>query len=370
MASESGTASGHYDLLDKFRRFLLGYATWTDPTFTGTGNGTMTDIDTYPDSPTETWTITCTSAATDSGTFSVTGSVSGSQAAATVGTPYDNSIVAFTINDGSTDFSVSDEFSLDVTEGLMTTAGEAWIAERWDTSGDDHELILNAPGVSGTEEIYCGIKTYQNVSADYYNWQIAGFTGYVSIDSFESQPGTSGGKGVPLWNQTIEYWLSADGNAFVFAAKVDTVYECGGAGRFLPYGTPGQYPYPIFAAGMLTSASATRYSDTTQTMPWRGGSARLQLRFVSGSWITPDAWPWGGGGLSSAPLRDTGGDYPLLPLVLSDSANVYGEIDRVSHVSGFNNATENIIQDGTDDHVAIQDTYRTSFNDYWAIRMD
>ena len=72
MSSETGTASGHYDLLDKLRRFLAGYATWTTPGYTGTGDGTMTDIDSYPTTPTETWTITCTSEATDGGTFSVT----------------------------------------------------------------------------------------------------------------------------------------------------------------------------------------------------------------------------------------------------------------------------------------------------------
>lgn len=368
---EIGTADDHYDLLDKLRRFLAGYATWTDPTFSGTGNGTMTDIDTYPDTPTETWTITCTSAATDGGTFSVTGSVSGAQAAATVGTPYDNGIIAFTLNDGSTDFAVSDEFSLDVTEGLMTTAGEEWTVLRWDTSGADHELIVQGPGTSGTEEIFCGVKTYQDRGSDYYNWAVAGFTGYVSGNSFETQPGNSGSKGVPMWNQTTPYWLRADGNAWELGAAIDTVYEACGAGRFLPYGTPGQYPYPLFVAGMLTSASATRYSDTSHTMPWRGGSARVQVRFVDGNWKTVSTWPWGNADIAATPIRDTGGDYPLLPIYLYDTENIYGEIDGIKFVSGFNQAAENIIQgDDGYDHVVLPDTYRTGFPDYWALRLD
>lgn len=368
---ETGTASGHYDLLNALRRFLLGCGSWVTPVaYSGTGNGTIDAIDTYPTTPTETWSIVCASTAPDGGTFTVTGSVSGAQANAVVGTPYDNGIVAFTLNDGSIDFAISDTFTLVVTEGKLTTAGEAWVAERWDTSGSDHELIVRGPGVSGTEEIFAGIKTYQDSPGDYYNWQIAGFTGYVSGNSFETQPGTSGGKGVPLWNQSIPYWITANGNAFALAAKIETVYETCAAGRFLAYATPGQYPYPLFVAGMLTTASATRYSDTAHTMPWRGGAGNLQFRFVDGSWKTPSVWPWSNSEISSYPLRDTGGEYPMLPVIMYLTDNIYGELDGVYHVSGYNQAVENIVQYGGDDYVVIHDVYRTGFSDYFTLRLD
>lgn len=80
------------------------------PTQTGTGNGTLTGISTGPNAVNENWTITCKTAATDGGVFSVVGSVSGAKADATVGSPYNNTFIAFTINDGTVDFVVGDKF--------------------------------------------------------------------------------------------------------------------------------------------------------------------------------------------------------------------------------------------------------------------
>lgn len=84
------------------------------PTQTGTGNGTLTGFSTEAGAVNENWTITCKTAGTDGGVFSVVGSVSGAKADATVGSPYNNGIIAFTINDGSVDFVVGDKFVVGV----------------------------------------------------------------------------------------------------------------------------------------------------------------------------------------------------------------------------------------------------------------
>lgn len=57
------------------------------------------------------WTFVALS----STSFSVSGIVSGSQVRATVGTPYNNGIISFTINAGSTPFIVGDSFTFSVT---------------------------------------------------------------------------------------------------------------------------------------------------------------------------------------------------------------------------------------------------------------
>jgi len=129
MPYETGTAAGHIDLVERIRKFATGYGVAGTPAYTGTGNGVLDHVDTDETSVTETWTITCTVAATDAGTFSVVGSVSGAQADAEVGTAYDNGLISFLINDGSTDFIVNDFFTIAVTEGAMKTAGEAWILD-------------------------------------------------------------------------------------------------------------------------------------------------------------------------------------------------------------------------------------------------
>lgn len=83
-------------------------------TYTGTGNGTMTNIVKVPGAAAQTVTVTCTAAVANGGTFSVVGSVSGALASATVGVPYSSAIISFLLNDGSVDFHVGDHFVITI----------------------------------------------------------------------------------------------------------------------------------------------------------------------------------------------------------------------------------------------------------------
>lgn len=257
-----------------------------------------------------------------------------------------------------------------------------WTIKRFDDSGAQHELIMMAPGLSGTEEIYVGLRTYENVSADYYNLTAAGFIGYVGGNAFEAQPGARL-SGVPAHNTRIDYWLTINDQRLILAMKVGTpVYESMYLGKMLPYARPSQYPYPVVVGGMLNGETATRFSDTAHSCWVKGGSGRavgsgsnwpLWLRFNDGAWRKATAYPWNNSDLcgSSWTTRDTSDVYPLTPVVLSESGiGVYGELDGVYHISGFNNAVENTVTIGGVDHVVMQDVWRTGFIDYYAIRMD
>lgn len=408
MAFQIGTVNNsgplgfaHKQFLETVRRLALGYGTNAAPTYSGTGNGTMTGIDTFPATVTETWTITCTAAAANGGTFSVTGSVSGAQAAATVGTPYDNGKIKFTINDGTTDFVVSDQFTLNTTVGALPSV-QRWTQMRYSTSDPtSHELILRGPGMAGTEQIFVGIRTYENVAADYYNLAVAGFTGYVSANTWATQPGFRE-SGVPAHNQSIDYWLVVNGQRVAFGLKVGTpVYESAYVGKILPYASPAQYPYPLAVIGMLSGAAATRYSDTAHTMGYKGNRVNYALRWMDGTYKQPLSYPWNNANIAgTAPaqdnmaLRDTGNQYPILSVVMCEATpNVFGELDGIGYVSNFNNTVESVVQVGgtpvVDNpawtaeqrataiiaaggvpHVCLQDVARTSFTDYFTMRLD
>lgn len=91
-------------------------ASFTGPTYVGTGNGTMTGTAVYSGfTITETITATVVTAAANGGVFHVSGSVSGSLGLATVGIAFSNSKISFLINDGSTDFVVGDQFTIPTT---------------------------------------------------------------------------------------------------------------------------------------------------------------------------------------------------------------------------------------------------------------
>ena len=251
-------------------------------------------------------------------------------------------------------------------------ADNGWTVLRYDTSIDNRELILKGVGYSGEEEIFVGFRTYQNPAADYYNLVAAGFTGYVPSNPFDNQPGAML-SGVPAHNNRIDYWLTLNPQRIAVAMKVGTpVYESCYVGKFLPYARPSQYPYPVIAAGMLNGTPATRFSDTAHSIPYKGNRANMRMRFNDGVWRQPQCWPWNNTHIAGATTqqRDTGENYPSNAVVLCDSQGIYGELDGVRHITGFNNAVEHTVVLDDQDWVVIQDVWRTGFNDYYMIRMD
>lgn len=252
----------------------------------------------------------------------------------------------------------------------------SWTVLRYDTTPANRELILKGPGFSGTEEIFVGFRTYHNVASDYYNLVAAGFTGYVASSSFDTQPNAML-SAVPAHNQRIDYWLTVNPQRIALGMKVGTpVYELAYVGKAFPFGKPSQYPYPLVCAGMLSGVPATRFSDVTHSMPYKGSRANMRLLFNSGTWLQPATYPWNQSYLtnttvtSANQIRPTGTNYPTIPIVMMDASNLYGVLDGVEMITGFDNVVENTFTRGGKAWVVLQDVGRTGFNDYIAMRLD
>lgn len=280
------------------------------------------------------------------------------------------------VTNSSGSFALAHYNLLEQFESFCSTNGYTTL--RYDTSGVNHELIMRAPGLSGSEDIFFGIRTYHDASADYYNLLLGAFTGYIAGNTFDAQPGAVL-KGLPAHNNRIDYWFTLNAQRIAFGLKVGTpVYETAYVGKFLPYARPSQYPYPMVCAGALVGAAATRFSEATHDFYARGGgNARMALR-TPGGWIAPHTWPWSNSVLTGSSLsvnqvqaRDTGDNYPLLPIELHDGAsNLFGQLDGVYHISGFNNAVENTLTIGGKTYVVLQAVWRTGHTDYIAMRLD
>lgn len=249
-------------------------------------------------------------------------------------------------------------------------AANGWTVLRFDDSGVNHEVILKGVGLSGLEEIYIGFRTYQNSGADYYNLLVGCFTGYVPTNSFDTQPGAYL-SGVPAHNNRIDYWIVCNAQRIACAMKVGTpVYEPFYAGKMFPYGRPSQYPYPLICGGSLVGAAATRFSEGTHNFMIKGGAnARMGLR-TNDSWVNPSVHPYDNAALCGATqLRDTNGKYTLMPIEIYSTNGLYGSLDGLFQISGFNNAVENTIVIGGVTYVVFQNVWRTGFADYFAMRM-
>ncbi len=142
-------------------------------------------------------------------------------------------------------------------------------------------------------------------------------------------------------------------------------------------------------------AAAIRYSDVSHTMGWKGSRNNLKIRSSSGSWVNPVTWPWSNAfiGGSTTQMRDTGGEYPMLGIQLyENNLNLWGQFDNIRYVSNFNNTVESVVQyggtpvldnptwtshqlvqaildAGGEPWVCLQDVGRTSFNDYFSMRV-
>jgi hypothetical protein len=290
-----------------------------------------------------------------------------------------------------------------------------WTTLKYDTVSANREWIGKSLGLSGTEEIYIGIQCYQNSVSDYYNLAIATFVGYVPGNTFETQPGAKIA-GIPAHNNALTYYLTVNAQRILFGLKVGTpVYVHGYAGKIFPYSRSGEFPAPLVVAGMFTGgAEARRYSDTNQQFPWGGailgtgtGGSAMWLRDLSGTWVQSYHYPFSNGNSRVGALFGTPGSYCLVPagteyqlepIVLYDKAsgttpaNVWGEVDGVYFVSGFNNAVENVVQMGGSSvvdqtgmsvlqavdaiiavggraFVVVQNVTRTTFADYVALEM-
>ena len=246
-------------------------------------------------------------------------------------------------------------------------------------------LLLKGSGYSGTEEIFVGFATYENSGTDYYNMSTMVARGFVSGNTWLTQPGISPVNSFCAHNLDIGYWLDVNPQRIAGALKVGTpVYESFYAGKFFPYAQPSQYPQPLCVAGTLTGSPATRYSDTSGTHSYgvKGGSTRMRVFLLDGSWAQVFASPWAQDDSNSPDyqlsqfIRPSGAStpeyiYSLTPIELSTKIpkNVYGRLDGVYHITGFDNVVENTITIEGRNYIVIQDISRTSFADYFALEL-
>jgi len=160
---------------------------------------------------------------------------------------------------------------------------ERWVVLEEVTTGIDRYTIWKAPGLDGTKEIFMGLRTYESIPSDYYNYEIAGFTGYTPGNTWETQPGYNASC-IPLWNGVIPYWIVANGQRLILVANVESNYVSLYMGFMLPFATPGQYPYPIAIGACLNgSLIGTRYSDTSYNNWWKG--SYFAVRYTGVGWV-------------------------------------------------------------------------------------
>lgn len=261
--------------------------------------------------------------------------------------------------------------------------GLGWAELLADTGSADHIVIWKAPGYSGAESIYVGIKTWQDFKTDSVGFEVFGLTFYQDGVPYNSQLGFNS-LFVPLWQQTMDYCVVANAQRLVVVAQIGLTDQSFYIGKFFPYTTPDIYSYPLVVSGMMplinqynfvlsmrhscveNHISSSYYSYVAGFMglvDYEFYSNLLMLK-PNGAWIQADVWPKTYPELyrpTNADSSNAAGDYTFYPLTLYKETSrvfnaidtgsevtqyfgdIYGELDGIFHVTGFNMTPRGVI---------------------------
>lgn len=393
MAHQTGTADNYKHLLTKLRKFITAN-NWVSQRWQTSGTGAIIKVQSAPNEAGSGYAVN------DVLNVVQTGGSGATVRVLTVGGG-GNVLTLELVAAGSGYMADS---------GVTTSGGTGTgCTIEFEVNGE-YELIAKGTGLESSDEIYIGIKTFSSDVDDYYNWLLSGFLGFNSDLEFNNQPGgiavTPERPRISLFNDAIQYWFIADGRRVIVIAKVSTVYQAAYLGLLNPYLPPSIMPYPLVVAGTHTGYSGERWSiqnathslgimqpnccNTSTTESDILANPRSSCRFWNGEWhgiqhnyvytglFQTDwkaLWPYcryNHARFNNLRSNINDGTYTLLPVILHmnfPSPNIFGELDGVFFITGFNNAAENIHTIGGKDYLVVPNVYRSGIFDYCAVRL-
>lgn len=293
--------------------------------------------------------------------------------------------------------------------------GQQWTVA-WALETDPAEgVVLQGPGLAGTDEVLVGLKLVANVPDDAAEIQLRGMTGVnPTATGYEDHVnGMPNSARMLLRTSSMDYWFVANGRRFMVMVRVSTVYEFAYAGFFLPYSTPSQYPYPLFVGacahgGGGANAIVANWRDLSEghaNFMWgiynstglAGHDTPAWMLSPAGDWlrvgysatqalIGPQGFGTGYNIASAVGLNNYGynsiqnrvipafgGEYALTPMTLlqqTPSDQTFGVLDGMYRVGGRGNSPESTITVDTVTYIVGQNCFRTDIQDYFAFALE
>lgn len=179
----------------------------------------------------------------------------------------------------------------DLLAKLRTFAlAQGWVSEAYTTGAgvdDPDYLYLRGPGVTTSEKVHINIATYAEDINNIYCWELYGATAYDSGTPMTSQPGTSPPNVIFLCaDTTITYWFYVNDRRIMLMTKVGTRYYGAYMGFFLPWGSPADYPFPLYISGNVDIREDQTSTRAGRRNFWDPGYLAAYIRSPSGSWMT------------------------------------------------------------------------------------
>lgn len=276
------------------------------------------------------------------------------------------------------------------TDTDLVAAGQEWTVLS-DVTTTSRLVYIRGPGLANNDEIFLNIERFYESSTGAYNWGFRGHTAYSSSLSRDDQPGTSENTYLCLSNAAgIVYWFIANGRRIIIIAKIGTVFVSAYVGFFLPYATPSEYPYPM-CIGASTLTRTVLYTDGTSYVRafWKPnnyttGGAYFWIKLPSGVWTPVRAavptgtyvaiFPYCHASHTNAEPIGTG-EYTPLEMILWTSIavlgkGVFGSLQGAFHVPGTGLNSEDTLDIGGVDYLAVQNGSESGQADYAVIALE
>lgn len=181
------------------------------------------------------------------------------------------------------------------TNADLVAAGQNWTVA-WQKS--EAELVLRATGLSGQDTVLVGLRRVDtfNSGTESAIW-LSGCTAInPSAQSFSNHVHSlvSSQPAMFLDHAPMAYWMVANGRRFVVVVKMGTTYNAMYGGFFLPYGSPVQYPFPLFVGGSFGSwggSSSSGDPQATQPTSWKTQPSTTYRHFMFPAVYTNDVDP-------------------------------------------------------------------------------
>ena len=281
----------------------------TDAANVGNGTvGSMVGIVSNQTTGPETITLDCTTGGGDGvAKFDVDGSISNFTLDATAGITYNNGEFEFLISAG-TDFGVGDKFTFETRP---------------------FEYILKGIG-GGSDEIFVGYREETN-GTTYFNWQVQGFTGYITANDFDAQPGWESGIYSVQTGGSFDILIIENARRFIMIVLVGSTHGQIYLGWILPIATPSQWDYPLFKGGDSNTLGTLIGATTNHEAWWK--DPKYGDMFNNDTWdANSDIWPY-----DLYTLRKTEeSEFPLFPVTIinktTSEKKIYGEADGCFYV--------------------------------------
>lgn len=260
---------------------------------------------------------------------------------------------------------------------------------------------FRAPGLDGKASIYMNVMVSEALSAQLFNWYIAGATGFDPTKNFESQPGVQKVSQASihfapcvytLINSTINYWFIVNGRRAIIITKIGGDFFLAHMGFILPYGKPSESPYPLLISGTAYQ-QAVGYTASTLYNYYKPHTIDPRAMFFirDGFWAqvsnAPSTNLQGQVALTTWPYYEIGnltesnnirgnldGSFTLLPHILfshqSGFVGQYGEVQGIFYIPGTGEAdvtTEDTITIGADTYLIFQNVDKVTRNDFAAV---